>query len=106
MQINGKTYELRDIVDAGVRTWEELIEFLGRNGIDYELGSSVLAVAVAGAMTNEGITAQQFLSIVQGTLPLWRLEQREAGPVLVFDRSLLQDVPVIAGPGWPLSLEN
>lgn len=89
MQINGKKESLDAVLAAGVEVYEQALESLRRRGFDFELCSSVLAVAVAGAMAYEKLTEEQFLSIVQETLKLWRREVREEGVVLVFSTGLV-----------------
>lgn len=90
MQINGKKESLDVVLAAGVEVYEQALESLRKRGLDFELGSSILAIAVAGAMAYEKISEEQFLSIIQETLKLWKLEQRADGPVLVFSSGLPQ----------------
>lgn len=94
MQINGKKESLDATLDAGVEVLEKALESLQRRGLSFELGSSVLAVAVAGAMTYEQLSEDQFLEIIRQTLRFWRLDSRPEGPVLVFNTGLDAIAPV------------
>lgn len=88
MQINGKKEGLDEVLDAGVEVYSQTLESLRKRGIDFDSTSSVLAVAVAGAMAYEELSEEQFLSIVHETLKLWRREVREEGVFLVFSNGL------------------
>lgn len=94
--------QLNAILDVGVETWHELLMGLENRGIAPEFGSSVLAVAVAGAITFERISVEEFLSIVMRTLSLWKLEDGAEGPVLVFNRALVEG-PSRRTPDEPLA---
>lgn len=76
------------VIDAGTEVWNTVLDLMSRRGISHDLASSVLAVAVGGAMTAESITGQQFLTIIQQTLLFWRVEQGSDGPTLLFSNPL------------------
>lgn len=80
--------QTNDVLDAGVEAWESVLGCMRQRGLDADLASSVLAVAVAGALTAEGITPENFLEIIAQTLRLWRMKVSAEGPVLVFSRPL------------------
>lgn len=78
--------ETNVVLDAGLEAWVSVVNQMKGRGLDAELTSSVLAVAVAGALTAEGITPENFLTIVSQTLRLWSMRPSGDGPVLVFSR--------------------
>jgi hypothetical protein len=80
--------ETNAVLDAGLIVWENVVNHMKLSGLDADLASSVLAVAVAGAMTAEGISPENFLMIVTQTLRLWHMTPSGEGPVLIFSRPL------------------
>jgi hypothetical protein len=89
--------ETNAVLEAGLEAWESVLNQMKLRGIDADLASSVLAVAVGGALTAEGITPENFLTIIDQTLKLWRMRSSAEGPVLVFSRPL-QDHAIVEGP--------
>jgi hypothetical protein len=95
MQIKGgmPPNELSQTLDAGVELLHQVLQSLTSRGLSLHFGSSALATAVAGALTYEGVSAEQFLTMLHQTLRLWRIEQRDDGPALIFDSGPLSGGP-------------